>query len=895
MTGRYVLGLDLGGGGARAALLDLDGHAVHVGVEPFAAEPDPEALIGSRFAADALWRALCSAAGRARERIGARPEQIVAVAASSMRHGSVLLDAAGGVLLATPNRDARGFASALELAASHGEVLYQRTGRWPQAIHPGCRLAWMARHDTRRFERAATHFALSDWLAFELCGERASDPTQAGETLVFDLASRRFADDLTERLGLPRGLFPAVGEPGTRLGRARARAAAELGIAVDAAVGIGGADTQCAMLGAGALAPGVWCAVAGSTIPLTTVVTDPKVHAPLWTDHALTAGRFLLESNAGGIGEALEAAAGALYPNVAHPLLHLLADAARGRPAASGALASGIGEVMDARSFALPLATLRWSPLAGVDGAGRRAMTARALLEGAAFTLRANAEQLADASGRAPRELIATGGLARSPLFTQILADTLGCDVAVPASHHATALGAALCAAVAAGAFPSLDSAADACVRVERRHTPERSAHELLRGGYELWQTLRASDGPVRGAVTGHALRHLAEPAPRPDAVASARPRVLVASDMDEESLASLRRHAEVEYASFRQASRLLKGDALVAALEGVQVFVTEIDVVEASALVRCNDLRVIAVCRGDAVNVDVAACTALGIPVLHTPGRNADAVADLTLAFLLMLARKLPEATAYLHEPGGKAGDLGRMGRAFVAFQGRELWRRSIGLVGLGAVGRKVLARLRGFEAHVLVHDPMLSDDAIRLAGGEPVSLAELLARSEMVSLHAPVTDQTRGLIGAAELAAMPKGACLVNTARAALVDEVALAEALSAGHLGGAALDVFAVEPPGSDHPLLAFPQVIATPHVGGNTRDVAAHQGRIVAAELSRLIAGRAPLHCLNPETLAGFSWSAPRREPPADLLSKLGSGPGPAVTDLQRDAAARDRKG
>jgi autoinducer 2 (AI-2) kinase len=259
------------------------------------------------------------------------------------------------------------------------------------------------------------------------------------------------------------------------------------------------------------------------------------------------------------------------------------------------------------------------------------------------------------------------------------------------------------------------------------------------------------------------------------------------------------------------------------------------------------------------------------------------------------MLARKLPAAARFLREPGGEAGDLARMGRAFTALQGGELGARSVGLVGFGAVGRAVARRLAGFGARVRAHDPFVSRDEMVLAGVEPVSLDELLAASDFVSLHCAVSEETRSLLGAAELARMKPGACLVNTARAALVDESALADSLARGHLAGAALDVFAVEPPGADHPLLALENVIATPHVGGNTAEVAGHQGRIVAADLERLLRGERPHHVRNPEALRDFDWNAPRRRPDATTRAKLAKRAAPVVSDLQRDAPPPPRHG
>jgi autoinducer 2 (AI-2) kinase len=887
------MGLDLGGGSARCLLLEIGSGRVASASRHFTPHGLPDVPMGSAFDEAPTWALLAQAAREARERAGAAPAEVVGIAATGMRHGSVLLDAQGRVLLATPNRDARGLAAALSLASSHGAALHRRTGHWPNPVQPAARLLWLASQAPELLERAAFHLSVSDWIAFRLCGVAAAEPSQAAETLLFELEQPRWAWDWIERLGLPRRLFPQVLGGGTRLGALTPEAAEQLGLAAGIPVAVGGADTQCGLLGAGVVAAGELGVIAGTSSPVLSVVDRPRLdpEARLWSVPHVIPGRWAMESNGGALGEALDWIAGLLHGEREHPVLHLLAEAAGSAPGAAGMLSTLGAERMNARRLSLPLGTLTLCPLTAADDPARRRHLARAVVEGMAYGLRANLEQAEAAAGSRAAAVRLSGGVSRSAFFAQLLADVLGRPVEVTAAHEASALGAALCAGVGAGVYGDLSEAAARQVRIARRCEPQPRTSALYAELYPAWSELREARAASDPKAAGIALRGLASAAPAAGAESSTnyRPRILVAADLDESGLEALREIGEVEAQSFRTAMRLLTGPSLSRALAGVQIFVTEVDVVNAEALVEADDLRVIAVCRGDAVNVDLEACSELGIPVIHTPGRNADAVADLTLAFLLMLARKLAEANSFLREPGGKAGDMGRMGRAFTRLQGRELWRKTVGLVGLGAVGRKVVERLRPFGARCLVHDPFLDDDAVRLAGAEPVSLAELLAASDFVTLHAAVTDASRGIIGAEQLARMRPGASLVNTARAALVDEAALVRALESGHLGGAALDVFSVEPPAPDHPLLRLPNVIATPHVGGNTVDVAAHQGRIVAEELERMARGEAPRHALNPATLAGFRWSEPRPAPSDATRQRLRRRAGPAVTDLQKKPA------
>ena len=266
---------------------------------------------------------------------------------------------------------------------------------------------------------------------------------------------------------------------------------------------------------------------------------------------------------------------------------------------------------------------------------------------------------------------------------------------------------------------------------------------------------------------------------------------------------------------------------------------ITRTSPVAAADIARARRLRVIGKHGVGVDNIALDAARARGIPVVNTPGANADGVAELVLALALAAARHLLAADRALRE--------GRLAQANLP-AGHELAGRRLGIAGFGQVGRRVADLfVRALRTPVAAYDPALGAEAIRAAGAAPAaSIAALLAESDVLSLHLPLTAGTRGIIGARELALMPEGGILVNTARGGIVDETALAEALARGRPAAAASDVFVVEPPPVDHPLLRLPNFIATPHLGGATEEALDRVGLLVAEQVLEVLAGKPPRH-------------------------------------------------
>jgi D-3-phosphoglycerate dehydrogenase / 2-oxoglutarate reductase len=320
-------------------------------------------------------------------------------------------------------------------------------------------------------------------------------------------------------------------------------------------------------------------------------------------------------------------------------------------------------------------------------------------------------------------------------------------------------------------------------------------------------------------------------------------PRTLVTAPLRGPGLDKLRDIADVVYDPWIDQTplRMYDGEKLAerARQEDARVLVVEADSVKGPVV----ELPLLAVAstRGDPNNVDIPACTAAGIPVLNAPGRNADAVAELAVALIFAVNRHLLQADADV-----RAGETYRNGTIpYQRFRAWEINGQTAGLVGLGAVGRALRWRLEGLGARVIAYDPYNPE--------AKHSLEEVLAESDIISMHAPVTPETTGMIGPAQFALMRQGAMFINTARAHLHDTDALVEALRSGKLMGAGLDHFVGERIPTDHPLTTLDNVVLTPHIGGATYDTESRQAGMIADDLERLLRGDRPLHVMNPEVL------------------------------------------
>ena len=332
-------------------------------------------------------------------------------------------------------------------------------------------------------------------------------------------------------------------------------------------------------------------------------------------------------------------------------------------------------------------------------------------------------------------------------------------------------------------------------------------------------------------------------------------PVVLIADKLAESTVAALGDQVEVRWVDGPDREKLL-----AAVPDADALLVRSATTVDAEVLAAAPKLKIVARAGVGLDNVDVDAATARGVLVVNAPTSNIHSAAEHALALLLSAARQIPAADATLREHTWKRSK----------FSGAEIFGKTVGVVGLGRIGQLVAQRLAAFGTHIVAYDPYVSPARAAQLGIELLTLDELLARADFISVHLPKTPETAGLIGKEALAKTKPGVIIVNAARGGLIDEQALADAITSGHVRGAGLDVFATEPC-TDSPLFELPQVVVTPHLGASTDEAQDRAGTDVAASVKLALAGEFVPDAVN----VGGGVVGEEVAPWLDLVRKLGA--------------------
>ena len=336
--------------------------------------------------------------------------------------------------------------------------------------------------------------------------------------------------------------------------------------------------------------------------------------------------------------------------------------------------------------------------------------------------------------------------------------------------------------------------------------------------------------------------------------------RILVTDSIDKEGIDLLKGESGFEVVE----DVSLKGKALAEVIGAYDALITRSGTdVTAEILEKADNLKVIGRAGVGVDNVDIEAASRKGIIVMNAPTGNTLAATEHTMAMMLAAVRKLPFAHASLvsHKWDRKS------------FMGIQLYKKTLGIVGLGRIGSEVAKRARGFDMRILTYDPYIKREKAEKLGVELLDkFYDLLKQSDIITFHVPLTEETTGMVGSDQIELMKPGVVLVNCARGGVIDEKALAKALRENRIAMAALDVFTEEPPPEDHPLLGLPNLIVTPHLGANTREAQKNVSVIIAQQVISVLKGEAYEHAVNLPYVR--SRLAPELQAYFDLAEKMG---------------------
>ncbi|HHT48265.1 MAG TPA: hypothetical protein GXZ98_03110 [Firmicutes bacterium] len=456
----YFMVLDVGTGAGRVVLFNETGRLIGKSYQEWSYRINGGAY---EFSAEEFWLLLKSCMKEVIKKTGINPKAIKAITSTSQREGIVLLDQDGNYLYAGPNQDRRGEEYNDDLAGKDGALIYRKTGHWPEPFFAPGRLFWFREHKKEVYDRIAQVLLLNDWVLYELTGEKYSEPTNACETLFYNLETGSWDQELLADMGLSTDILAPIKRNGEFCGYVQPKLVEELGLSAKTPVIIGVADTQAALLGNGQYTQGEVGIVAGSTCPVQ-LITDRLIiddQMRTWSCAFISEHKYVLEANARATGLLMRWMRDSFYQSgsVQQSFALMEEEAATIPPGSHGVMAylgAVISDVKDKKVNSMRYICGLPQDYFGTDGRG---ILMRSAIENVAFAIKGNIELLYEISRIKPIRLVITGGNTKNRLFLEILAATLDLPLYVATQDETTALGAAICAAVGAGCYDSFETA----------------------------------------------------------------------------------------------------------------------------------------------------------------------------------------------------------------------------------------------------------------------------------------------------------------------------------------------------------------------------------------------------------------------------------------------------
>jgi autoinducer 2 (AI-2) kinase len=453
----YLMALDFGTGAGRCFLIATDGSQMFDEYQEWQyIYPEEAQPGGAEFDPAEFWGIFAKLIKATIAKANINPAQIRGISSTSQREGVVFLDQEGSELYAGPNVDLRAPSDRRALETVYAEAIHAKSGHWPFPMFAPYRLLWFKEHRPEVYEKISSMLLLNDWILYRLCGETGAEPSNANETLLFDFKEKAWAWKLIQDLGFDSHIFPKVLLSGARLGKVTSQAAAETGLAEGTPVIMGGADTQCALLGTGAIADGDVGVVLGTFGPLQLVLDWPVLAEPslAWSGCHVVPDKWVIESTSMEAGQTFRWIRDVFYATESTDIYSQMEQEAANIPAGANGVRAYLGpRLPDYRELRFDGPSGFRTQLPPAPGTASRANFARAALEAVGFGVRINADRLKRISNQPLRSLRASGGLSKSRTLMQTMANLLNVDVYVPKVREGSALGAAILAGVGAGVY----------------------------------------------------------------------------------------------------------------------------------------------------------------------------------------------------------------------------------------------------------------------------------------------------------------------------------------------------------------------------------------------------------------------------------------------------------